>query len=178
MIFYGIMGLILLVGILDQTNASFVPNYSSVRQEYSSDDNFVHQIEAIMPENAMIYELPYMPYPETPPRKKLIGYDLFKGYLHSTDLKWSYGSIKGREGDLWEQNITKMPMSEMLGTLSSRGFDGIYVDSYGYEDSGKNITTELSGSLGVTPIVSNDKRLFFFDMTDYNKKIQANTTSE
>ena len=56
----------------------------------------------------MIYQLPYHGYPEGGFQNDMWDYHLLVGYLHSDKLKWSYGSVKGREGDSWikKQSLT------------------------------------------------------------------------
>jgi phosphoglycerol transferase len=94
LLFNAFLCLALAVGVSDQTSESFVPPYDSIRAEYLNDDAFIKNIEAIMPENAMIFQLPYVPFPEYPPVYKMDDYSHFRAYLHSKDLRWSYGTIK------------------------------------------------------------------------------------
>lgn len=72
----------------------------------------------------------------------------------------------------------KKPMEEMIQGLSSAGFDGIYVDSCGYEDNGKDVLSSISSILNETPLISDDGRLYFFDMTQYNLHLKSQFTSE
>jgi hypothetical protein len=162
--------LVLVVGVLDQTSGSFAPPYASTKAEYLNDESFVNSIEAIMPENAMIFQLPYVPFPEYPPVNKMTDYSHFRAYLHSKDLRWSYGAMKGRPGDDWQRLVASMPVRDMLKMLSQTGFGGIYIDSYGFEDSGAKLISEITQILGTEPLVSDNQRLFFFDMTTYNRK--------
>jgi phosphoglycerol transferase len=168
------LGLILLVGVFDQTSALFVPPYDSIKSEYLNDENFVDNIQTIMPENAMIFQLPYMPFPEYAPVYKMENYFHFKAYLHSKDLRWSYGVMKGRTGDDWQRLVASMPVEDMVKTLSQAGFEGIYIDSYGFEDGGSKMLSNLTRILKKEPMVSDNRRLYFFDMTGYNKIIKAN----
>lgn len=178
LLFYGLMALILVGGILDQTSDSFAPPYSTTKAEYISDQNFMDGIQAVMPENAMIFQLPYAWYPEYPPINRMTDYSHFKGYLHSKDLRWSYGTIKGRAGDLWQREVATLPLTDMVKILSITGFNGIYVDSYGYPDNGISIIANLSNLLDTEPLISANGRLFFFDMTEYNRKFGSNLGNE
>jgi hypothetical protein len=58
----------------------------------------------------------------------------------------------------------------MVNILSFTGFNGIYLDSYGYADDGVKVISELSNVLETKTLVSANARLYFFDMTEYNKK--------
>lgn len=59
-------------------------------------------------------------------------YASFRGYLHSTNLKWSYGAYKGRTADKWNQVVSSLEVDQMLETLALTGFEGIYIDREGY----------------------------------------------
>ncbi len=74
-------------------------------------------------------------------------YSHLRGYLHSEKLKWSYGAMKGREGDAWEKSIASESDEEMVKELQQAGFKGIYVDTYGYKDSGFKVIQNLSSIL-------------------------------
>jgi phosphoglycerol transferase len=63
----------------------------------------------------------------------------------------------------------------MVKELSFAGFNGIYLDTYGYSDNGKDIIAKLENILG-TPIISDNTRLYFFSMTEYNRNLKNNYT--
>jgi hypothetical protein len=177
-LFSGSSGLILLIGILDQTSPHFVPPYEHIKAEYNSDADFVGRIEALVPENTMIFQLPYMPFPEHPPVHRMQDSDLFRGYLHSRTLRWSYGAMKGREGDAWQREVVRKPINELVETLAFIGFSGIYLDRYGYADHGEALETKLSAYLDVLPIVSANQRLVFFNLAKFTRKLREKHTTE
>lgn len=162
----GALGLLLPIGILDQTTAHFVPPYERLRAAYFNDADFVRRIEASVPESAMIFQLPYVPYPEHPSVHRMTDYSHFRGYLHSKTLRWSYGAMKGREGDGWQRRVVAKPLPEFVETLALAGFGGIYVDRFGYGDQAAEMEAALSRLLETGPIVSGDQRLTFFNLCD------------
>jgi phosphoglycerol transferase len=85
-------------------------------------------------------------------------------------LRWSYGTIKGRQGDNWQRTVANMPVDDMLKTLSQAGFEGVYIDTYGFEDCGTKLISEIKQALGTEPLVSDNRRLYFFEMTMHNRK--------
>lgn len=159
---------ILIFGITDQTTSNFIPDYQNTKSEFLNDQNFVTNIEKQYPIDRMVFQLPYVPFPESPPLNKMASYDLFRGYLHSTKIEWSYGTMVGRWGDSWESYVSSLPTDQMLKQISISGFDGIYVDSYGYSDNGEEIVASLTYLLNVKPLVSENGRLYFFNMGPYN----------
>jgi len=168
---------VLVVGVLDQTSGSFVPSYAQTKAAYLNDKNFINNIEAIMPENAMIFQLPFVPIPEHSPVKKMGSpWSHLRAYLHSKNLRWSYGLMEGRpgNGNDWQKLVAKMHVEEMLKTLSRTGFEGIYIDSYGFQDGGAKLISDIKQILKTKPLVSGNKRLYFFDMTGYNRRNKIN----
>ncbi len=169
--------IILFFGIFDQTSARFIPDYKENRELYSNDANYVSNIEGIIPENGMVFQLPYVSFPETPVND-MESYDHFRTYLHSTKIRWSFGAVKGRDESYWQTVLTTKPVEEMVEGLSFIGFNGIYVDIKGYEDGGEEIIASLTSILNETPIIDGNERLYFFDMTDYNTDLKSQYTAQ
>jgi hypothetical protein len=170
---YSVACILLVVGMLDQTSDSLIPSYNSIKEEWFNDERFMNSIEEMMPENALIFQLPYMAYPQSQNVNQLAEYSLLKGYLHSRNLRWSYGVMEGRSGDDWIKSVAGLPLKDMVMVLSSAGFDGIYIDSFGYEDRGHSIISNLSKILGKDPLISDDHRLYFFDIRGYDKNASS-----
>ncbi len=170
--------LLLVFGTLEQTSPIFIPDYARLNAEYKDNGDFVRQVEHIVPANSMIFQLPYVPFPEYPPVYEMTDYEHLKAYLHSTSLRWTYGAIKGREGDLWQRSLSSLPLPEFVESLSFAGFDGIYIDRYGYADKAAATEAELANLLSATPVTSNSGRLAFFPLTGYNQQLRAKYTEE
>ena len=157
----GGLGLVVVLGLLDQTSRTYEPDYSRIATSYRSDGDFVHGIEAQVPAGSMIFQMPYRPFPEAPALGAIADYDLFRGYLHSDDLRWSYGIVKGR-GEDWSALVSRKPVPEMVSDVKAAGFAGIYLDRFGYQDGGAAIDQQLVAATGSTPLKSPDQRLFFY----------------
>jgi len=167
LIFYLILVSILMLGILDQTSNSMVSMYNVNGKAFASDEAFINKIENEMPDQAQIFQLPYMAFPESGPVNRMPGYDHFRAYLHSSKLRWSYGVIKGRKGDLWQRNVSVEPTNMLIRDLIAAGFSGIYIDRAGYTDKAARIEQELETALNVKPLANAENTLLFFNMTDY-----------
>lgn len=166
-IYYALLILILVIGIMDQTSASFIPPYERLNSQYLIDSQFVNKIEKAMPANAMIFQLPYVPYPEYPPVVKMGDYDHLRGYLHSKTLRWSYGAMKGRVVDHWQNEISAKESGDFLETITIAGFSGVYIDRYGFPDMGINLEKKFASILDIKPLISQNNRLLFFDIIKY-----------
>jgi phosphoglycerol transferase len=150
---------ILVIGLLDQISPRFVPNYQQNAADFASDAKFIAGIESSVAAGASIFQFPVMDYPESAPVNKLSDYQLFRGYLHSSTLHWSYGAMKGRQISAWQQSLPKLPLQNAITQIRAKGFSGIYLDPSAYLDD----TTEktLQALLG-QPLISSNGRLLFF----------------
>lgn len=165
-VLYGMVtlfGCICIFSIWEGCPALAEPSYDTIEAEYTSDKEFVETIESEVEQGAMIYQLPYHKYPEEGPVNDMADYHLFIGFLHSDTLKWSYGSIKGREEDKWNESVSKMGYEEMVSYLKNQGFSGIYVERRAYtSEELRDLEKELESATGNKPIESNNKNLSFF----------------
>lgn len=170
---YPIIGALLVLGVWDQTTANQAPNYGELQKEFASDSQFIERIEASLPSNAMIFQLPYVAFPEAPPVNRMYDYDHLRAYLHSKNLRWSYGTMKGRDVDRWQRRVSSLPPSTLAETLTFAGFKGIYLNRDGYSDRAATLEAELISALGAKPLISNDQRLEFFDLTDLGRRLHS-----
>ena len=109
------------------------------------------------PRRAMIYQLPYMKYPENGGIEQLMDYGLLAGYLHSDTLKWSYGAPSGRETDTWMKKLNEKPLAEQIDTIREKGFAGIYIDWNAYlPDERTAMEAILATETGAEPLMHGD----------------------
>ena len=163
---------IIVVGIIftslclwEQMPAGYIPAYGLIKTDYESDELFVQKIEDSVSEGAMIYQLPYHKYPESGLINQMADYQLFVGYIHSDNLKWSYGAIKGREGDIWLDNASNLSGQRLVDYLKQNGFEGIYIDRRAYTPAElEALENKLTNILKCDPIYSNNKNLSFFKL--------------
>ena len=174
--FAAVLGLVLVVGALDQTSPSMAPPYKTHDYEYFTTARFVAAIQRELPSGSAVFQLPYVPFPENPPVYRMEDYSELEGYLDSSTLSWSYGQLKGLPLD-WEATVVEQPLPLMVAEISAAGFKGIYIDTYGYGDNGASITAALTAQLGVNPTVSGDGRLYFFNMAAYNMQLRTRYSS-
>jgi phosphoglycerol transferase len=132
-----------ILAVADQTSPRLVPDYAATRAEVRSDRAFFGDLETSLPPRSMLFQLPYVPFPESPPRHRLTDYDLFRPYLSTRWLRWSYGAVRTRFADAWIAAIAARPTPDMVQALALAGFRGIVVDSYGYEDGGAALDAQL-----------------------------------
>lgn len=152
----GMLG-IMLCGIYDQTVPTDPSIYANYDRSFDADAAFVKEIEAREEEQAMIYQMPYMRYPENGGIHNMRDYAHMFGYLHSDTLRWSYGASVGREGDQWMRGVNELPLQDQITAIQEAGFAGIYIDWDAYlEDERTAMEAVLSDHVNANPIVNVD----------------------
>lgn len=126
---------------------------------------YFNEIESVLGENKMVYQLPYMQFPENGYINNLPDASHFQGYVFTDTLKWSYGGIKGINTTAKELNIDDGMSESFLCGLVEAGFSGIYINRDGYADNGKEIMSFYE-QRGIKPIVSENGSLLFYDISD------------
>jgi phosphoglycerol transferase len=168
---YPLLALLLVGGLLDETVKTNAYDRRALWAENVSDEAFVHQLERLLPKNAMIFQLPYVAFPASPPVHNMADYDHFRAYLHSSSLRWSYGAMRGRDVDLWQRRVAALPPQEMAQTLALAGFSGIYVNRAGYADNAAQLENQLESVLQTEPLVSPNHRLMFFSLANVEQQL-------
>ncbi len=167
--YYVLIFLLFLFSIFEQIPINR-NDYKSLIEAYNSDKNFIMKIENIMEKDAMIFQLPYYKFPESPPINNMGDYQLFVGYLHSKSLRWSYGGYKGRKSDLWNRYISSFPLEDMIQKISIAGFKGVYIDRKAYSLEEYTILEDkLEVILNNIKIISENGNLSFISMEKYNE---------
>ncbi len=152
----------------------------ATQDRYRADGEFFGAVEEVMmpatPEHQpMIFQLPYVPWPESPPTHQLASYEQARGYMHSTNLRWSFGCMKGRETDEWYRQTTAYPPELMLEHLAAAGFEGLFLDKRGYSPGRADpIIAQLRRSLGgARQVVHADGNQIFFDIRDHRNWLRS-----
>lgn len=148
----------------DQTPAT-TPPYEADAKTFTEDATYVAQLEAALPAGAMVLNLPYQPFPEGPAIvNDMRDYDYFRLVVQSTDLRWSYGGMKGRpEGD-WPKYLSQSGTEAMVQGAAAAGFAGISIDRLGYADRGAALESELREILGDPAVVSSEGTYSFWSL--------------
>ena len=152
---WAVAAALLVVGTLDQTTGAMTPRYDEVAAEWRSDETWVDQVDDALPEEAAVLQLPYVPFPSSPPVGRMVDYDEVRPYLHSDDLRWSYGAMKGRPEDVGDDIASPTAAAQF-------GFDAVAVDRFGYADNGAAVEAQLRALSRREPIVSPNGRLALY----------------
>lgn len=159
-------GSVLIVGYLDQTPIE--KNNDAIVAQVDIDRAFVQQVEELSHHEGVVFQLPYVPYPEYPPVNQMTDYEHIKMPLLSKDTIWSYAAIKGREAASTIEATAALGIQSMVPSLVKQGYNGVYIDRYGYqEEEWIRLEKSLSDLLHSKPLVSDDNRRSFFTLEGY-----------
>jgi len=151
-----------IVGLLDQTPTSYRPVVDVAFQNAAIDSDFIRKIEALMPPGSAIYDLPYVEFPESGPTAQLSVYQLGTGFIESKSLRWSFGGMQARKGDLFYRALSKKSIHEQIAVVRKLGFSGIYIDRRGFDDRGAAIVAQVTEALGTGPTLERSDGLVVF----------------
>jgi phosphoglycerol transferase len=160
------------VAVLDQTTSRPTQTKAAVA-EWQSDEQFVHAIEARVPHRSIIFQLPFMQYPESAPIHGMLDSEQFRSYLHSKSLRWTYGGVRGRPESDWPATPSSEPVPTMCGMLVAAGIAGIEIDRAGYPANAKAIEASLRTTLRQAPMISPDQRFSFWTLDAYAEEVRA-----
>jgi hypothetical protein len=103
----------------------------------------VDKLTRAVPEQSMIFQLPVSDFPEVPGIEGMSDYEHFRPYLFSHQLRYSYGTDKGRETDSWQHETGGLKPAAMIAHLEACGFAAIWINRKGYADNGNALIDGL-----------------------------------
>jgi phosphoglycerol transferase len=172
----GACALVVMVGALDQTSNAFIPAYSSTIPEWKDNTAFVEEIERSLPRGSMVYQVPYVSFPEAAPVNKMNSYDPLLGYILSDSLRWSDAAMQGTPAD-WGASIAARPLPEQVVRAASAGFAGVWVDRFGYIDGGRSEEASIARIARARPIVAPNARYVFYSLRSLRSRLIAGTSA-
>lgn len=166
LIFAAGMGLFLLGALYDQVPIRW-GSYAPYQEKVASDKKFFSAVESALGKDSSVFQLPYFPFPETPPLNKITDYEHFRGYLNTREVKWSYGAFKGSYADAIIKSIGYKSGADLLDTLVVMGYDGLFIDRFGYDDSGAGVEAQIRPLIAARPLESDDGRFAVYNLKAY-----------
>jgi phosphoglycerol transferase len=127
----------------------------SIAEAVASDRKFVAAMEAALPAGATVFQVPVMDYPESP-LASVPAYEPFRPYLYSEQLRFSFGTNKGRsESDNWPHSLEKLPLAQVVAAVKARGFSALWIDRKAYPENSAILLENLE-ALGCGPAIESD----------------------
>ncbi len=158
------LGLVVALGLLDQTPVVTTPDPEAEAAAFASDRDFVREIEASLPAGSMVFQLPPNSFPAFGGHFTMSDYNLFRGYFHSKALRWSYGAMRGRDVEKWQSSLAPLPPAQLIAQLREKGFAGLYINRRGHVNNATGLEHDLERLLHAKPLVSRDGELSFFSL--------------
>ncbi len=143
--FAAVLAAVLVFGLYNQITYVHVPPYE-LASSYADDRRFVSRDRPAPPRGRGGVPAA-VPRPSRKAGKQvgLFENDLLRGYLHSDDLRWSFGATKGRPEE-WVDDLAGLPTATVLDAAAAAGFAGLYIDRFGYPDGARALESEARGT--------------------------------
>jgi phosphoglycerol transferase len=161
-----LLSAILLGGVWDQGHAAtpLVERYSSDQTQMFEERDVVYQIERLNPPVKSVYQLPDTTFPPDGGRECMLTYDHARPYLWSSHVRWSWPGFSNRR-QAWAAAIGRPEEDQFLSKLVMSGFEGVWVDRFGYRSEELNaLETNLIQALGNPLVISSNARYVFFSL--------------
>ena len=148
---------ILSIGIYDQIPK--IPDWLRSQREQATerfllDKEFFPEMERRLPDGAMVFQFPVHGFPENGPVHEMGDYEHFRPYLHTKNLRFSYGTVKGRKGSDWQAKLDDNKPLEVTTELVAKGFGHVLINRRAYSDQGEGLKNRLEG-VGMREIMQN-----------------------
>jgi hypothetical protein len=114
---------------------SLVRSATRFGSEWRADgEQYAASINAIIPADCGILQLPYVPFPEKGvPIGNMNDYQHFLVTLTNPDKEWSYGGVKFTRSSAWAEEMPRLITRAEVRALAEGGFCGVHVDLTGYD---------------------------------------------
>jgi len=148
---------VVLIAIWDQT-PPFVSSeaIAATANAVASDRKFVEAMEKSLPPQAMIFQIPANEFPESA-APGISSYENLRPYLFSNELRFSFGSDKGRPDGQWQKNLQTKSLPDAVADLERYGFAAFYINRDAFADKGEGFVTVLK-KMGHDEIIESDQK--------------------
>lgn len=174
-----VVAVVLLVGgTVDQVGRGSQIDHAAVRVSFDADARWVGEIEDTFGADATVFQLPYLPFPESGITNGVIETDQLKPYLHSATLGWSAGGIKGRARTDWPAAVSAAQAAEAGPQVAAAGFSALVVDRQYYGAEADTVTDQWTALVGPPVVTSPDGRHEVFDLRPLRTELLDRFTEE
>lgn len=137
----------------------------------------VSKVEMLVPPGSTVFQLPITGFPPDGRKERMLPYDHGRAYLASTSLHWSWPSFS-RQHRAWQDQLIGLTASQLVEALALSKFRLVWIDRFGYGDSGQQIVTSLitAGAKELLPEVHS--RYVILDLQNISRLLEDNLGSE
>ena len=127
--------------------------------------DYAAAVNAAIPEDCGVLQLPYLGYPENGRVEGMNDYDHFWQSMTNTGKQWSYGAVRNTDAGVWSAQLPQVPTDEQLALLRGAGFCAVHVDSRGYSTpTSDDVLADLEDRLGPPVATAFDGDWLLFDL--------------
>lgn len=160
------------VALFDQFGTSSLPSESRNAERWEADRELAADLQAELPDDAMVFQLPVGTFPAELPMGEIQANDLLGPHVAGDgSLRWSVGAMSGRGGD-WQRSVAALPTEEMAAHLAAAGVAAIAVDRRAL-DEGDELEVELTEVLGAPAFVTSDGTRAWYDLAPLREEMVA-----
>jgi phosphoglycerol transferase len=172
-----LIGLAMVIGLFDQVPANAVPDTSALARQLDATRSLVHDLEASLPRNAMVFQYPVMPFPGFGSQYQLdTQYPLVPYLVDAGKLRWSFGGVRGTPAATWQANWAQESPAPMLVGLALAGYDAILVDDRGELDHAAGLMQAAERLVGPAHHRTADGTQRWFDLRRLRAELTKGTT--
>jgi hypothetical protein len=129
----------------------------------------VNQIEAKAPHGA-IFQLPITGFPADRGKERMLPYDHAHPYLWSSTLHWSWPSFSP-EHRFWIDRLDGLDSNELAEALVLSRFNLVWIDRFGYSDSGAATITSLIAAGATNFLPNRSSRYVVLDLSPVAERL-------
>ena len=169
---HGGVGIVTLIGVLDQTPHDFLARFRHRSDGYLADQKFIAGVEQKLPQHAMVFQYPYSNYLFNSPYYGWGSFADQRFYLHSHTLRWSAGAAKNTPVDIWQRNLSMLPIEQQVTEAEAAGFQGFLVDRTVLTPADYSVLKErIVRMLGTQPDEDAASNLAFWRLPDAGYRV-------
>ncbi|MBU3625047.1 hypothetical protein ICN48_02170 [Polynucleobacter sp. JS-Safj-400b-B2] len=142
--------------LFDQVPKGVIGQNPELIKSFYVEKKFYKDLEDLVPPGSVIYQYPYVQFPESAELYKEGYYSYFKPYLQTIGISWSYGAIKGRPADFWNNAISTLDPNERVKSLRKSGFSGVLVNTDACKNGCIDMLQALKSVSRFDPLISPD----------------------
>lgn len=166
---YAVSAVLVLLGVLDQTNPGRAPDYGSNRAQLATLAAFDDHVQQALGPGCTIFVLPVVGFPEV---NDALWSDLMSLGLASDDLHWSFGAIKGTAPADWQLGLATNDPPRLINDIAALNYCGVVVESSLGQRS-PLLAAELPRLLGPAVATSSDKRYTAYSLKEVRGRLES-----
>ena len=129
--------------------AAYAQSVTGAREAIDAGRGYAAAVNAAIPDDCGVLQLPHMVYPENGRTEGINDYDHFFPAITNTGKEWSYGSVKTTDAGVWAAQLPQVPTTDQVARLREAGFCAMHVDARGFTDEElPRVTGELERRYG------------------------------